>query len=114
MGYSKTIDIGMMRKRCQIERRKEIPDSDVGTTKIVTKLGTIWAELEEVPGSRFYKGIPIKDGTTHIMTCRFNNTITPDETYVLYNTRTFRVRSRVDFDAMMHRYLMLELEEIKK
>lgn len=113
MGYSKTIDIGLMRKRCQIERRKEVPDAGVGISRVITLLGVVWAQLDEAPGSRFYKGIPIKDGTTHMMTCRFNALIMPDETYVRYNDRVFRVRSRSDFDLMMHRYLTLELEEVK-
>lgn len=110
---SKTINIGLMRKRCEVERRKEIPDTGVGVSRIPTHLCWIWAQLEEAPGSRFYKGTPIKDGTTHIAVCRFNNLITPDETRIKYDGRVFRVRSRQDFDSMMHRYLMLELEEVK-
>ena len=112
MGYSKTIDIGYMRKRIQIERRKEVPDDSVGTSWIPTPLCTVWAQLDEMTGNQFYKGVPIQEGTTHVMVCRYNASITADQTYARYNGRLFRIRSRQDIDQMMHRYLLLELEEI--
>lgn len=102
--------IGRMRSRVTFQAATRTPDGGGGYTETLADVATVWAHVEPLTGREQILAMQTEMERPHRITTRYREGIT-GATRLLYDGRTFDIKSVVDPDAR-HRELQIMAEEV--
>ena len=101
---------GLMRRRITLQTVERTPDGGGGYTETLTDLATVWARVHPLTGREQLLAMQTEAMQMHRFTIRYRAGLTT-ATRILYDGRTFDIRSIVDPEER-HRELQIMAEEV--
>jgi SPP1 family predicted phage head-tail adaptor len=104
------MSIGQMKRRVTVQAITRTADSYGGQTETATSVATLWAYVEPLQGDEQLRAMQTGIQRPHRFTVRYRDDISAAEE-LIYNGRTFDVKSVVDTDER-HRELVILADEV--